>query len=256
MRRTCARRLAREPCRDLATPTGSKLVSDPLVSARPIVPLGGAVDHRVRPRPGLQIDTGRRRRRPARIGVADPSSRPASGSTVEADRKVAASAPTRARTLDARLHPSTPEGRCTLQEPVADCTAAATQPRPERQAALLQGLTAEQAHAVTYGAGPVLIITGGAGVEHTQEPRWADQRGVQGSLGRLRRRTRQRRAAPARRARASSSQSYGRRWRRSSPMARSWRSHASSGRCARSVSARSRPTAATRPASGASAPPT
>jgi superfamily I DNA/RNA helicase len=55
-----------------------------------------------------------------------------------------------------------------LQEPVADCTAAATQPRPELQAALLQGLTAEQAHAVTYGAGPVLIIAGpGAGKTRT-----------------------------------------------------------------------------------------
>jgi DNA helicase II / ATP-dependent DNA helicase PcrA len=47
-----------------------------------------------------------------------------------------------------------------LNEPVAHERVAAAQPRPELRAALLQGLTAEQAHAVTYGAGPLLIIAG------------------------------------------------------------------------------------------------
>jgi DNA helicase-2/ATP-dependent DNA helicase PcrA len=55
-----------------------------------------------------------------------------------------------------------------LQEPVAGDTAAAARLRPQLQAALLRGLTAEQAHAVTYGAGPLLIIAGpGAGKTRT-----------------------------------------------------------------------------------------
>ena len=55
-----------------------------------------------------------------------------------------------------------------MQEPFADDTAAAARPRPQLQAALLQGLTAEQAHAVTYGSGPLLIIAGpGAGKTRT-----------------------------------------------------------------------------------------
>ena len=55
-----------------------------------------------------------------------------------------------------------------MQEPLADDTATAAQMRPQLQAALLQGLTAEQAHAVTYGSGPLLIIAGpGAGKTRT-----------------------------------------------------------------------------------------
>jgi DNA helicase-2/ATP-dependent DNA helicase PcrA len=55
-----------------------------------------------------------------------------------------------------------------LHEPLADSTAPALQPWPELAAALLQGLTAEQAHAVTYGAGPLLILAGpGAGKTRT-----------------------------------------------------------------------------------------
>ena len=55
-----------------------------------------------------------------------------------------------------------------MHEPLADSSATAAQPPPRLQAALLQGLTAEQAHAVTYGAGPLLIIAGpGAGKTRT-----------------------------------------------------------------------------------------
>jgi DNA helicase-2/ATP-dependent DNA helicase PcrA len=55
-----------------------------------------------------------------------------------------------------------------LHEPLADETATASQPRPQPQAALLQGLTTEQAHAVTYSGGPLLIIAGpGAGKTRT-----------------------------------------------------------------------------------------
>ena len=55
-----------------------------------------------------------------------------------------------------------------MQEPLADQTATAAQPQRQLQAALLQGLTAEQARAVTYGAGPLLIIAGpGAGKTRT-----------------------------------------------------------------------------------------
>ena len=54
-----------------------------------------------------------------------------------------------------------------LQEPLADDTVPATLGR-QFQAAVLQGLTAEQAHAVTYGSGPLLIIAGpGAGKTRT-----------------------------------------------------------------------------------------
>ena len=53
-----------------------------------------------------------------------------------------------------------------MQEPLAGDSA--TGARPQLHAALLQGLTAEQAHAVTYGAGPLLIIAGpGAGKTRT-----------------------------------------------------------------------------------------
>ena len=55
-----------------------------------------------------------------------------------------------------------------MQEPLADESATATQPSRHLQAALLHGLTAEQAHAVTYGPGPLLIIAGpGAGKTRT-----------------------------------------------------------------------------------------
>ena len=55
-----------------------------------------------------------------------------------------------------------------MQEPLADESATAAQPPPHLQAALLEGLTAEQAHAVTYGSGPLLIIAGpGAGKTRT-----------------------------------------------------------------------------------------
>ena len=55
-----------------------------------------------------------------------------------------------------------------MHEPLADSSATAAQPPPRLQAALLQGLTAEQAHAVTYGSGPLLIIAGpGAGKTRT-----------------------------------------------------------------------------------------
>jgi ATP-dependent DNA helicase UvrD/PcrA len=55
-----------------------------------------------------------------------------------------------------------------LLEPLADDAARAARPRPHLGPALLHGLTAEQAHAVTYGTGPLLIITGpGAGKTRT-----------------------------------------------------------------------------------------
>ena len=55
-----------------------------------------------------------------------------------------------------------------MQEPLAGNTATAARSRPQLQAALLQGLTAEQAHAVTYSSGPLLIIAGpGAGKTRT-----------------------------------------------------------------------------------------
>ena len=55
-----------------------------------------------------------------------------------------------------------------MREPCADDTAMAAQPRQQLEAALLQGLTAEQALAVTYGSGPLLIIAGpGAGKTRT-----------------------------------------------------------------------------------------
>jgi DNA helicase-2/ATP-dependent DNA helicase PcrA len=55
-----------------------------------------------------------------------------------------------------------------LQEPLADQTAMSAPSPPQLRAALLHGLTAEQAHAVTYGAGPLLIIAGpGAGKTRT-----------------------------------------------------------------------------------------
>ena len=55
-----------------------------------------------------------------------------------------------------------------MQEPVADKTATAAEPRPQLRAGLLQGLTAEQAHAVSFGSGPLLIIAGpGAGKTRT-----------------------------------------------------------------------------------------
>jgi DNA helicase-2/ATP-dependent DNA helicase PcrA len=55
-----------------------------------------------------------------------------------------------------------------LEDYLADHSGAAAQPRPQRETALLQGLTAEQVHAVTYGAGPLLIIAGpGAGKTRT-----------------------------------------------------------------------------------------
>ena len=55
-----------------------------------------------------------------------------------------------------------------MQELPAGYTAAAAQPRPELEVALLDGLTTEQAHAVIYGSGPLLIIAGpGAGKTRT-----------------------------------------------------------------------------------------
>ena len=55
-----------------------------------------------------------------------------------------------------------------MQEPLAGDTAPAGQARPPLGAPLLEGLTAEQAHAVTYGSGPLLIIAGpGAGKTRT-----------------------------------------------------------------------------------------
>jgi DNA helicase IV len=54
-----------------------------------------------------------------------------------------------------------------LQERVAHKAATVAQPRPQLQT-LLHGLTAEQAHAVTYRSGPLLIIAGpGAGKTRT-----------------------------------------------------------------------------------------
>jgi DNA helicase II / ATP-dependent DNA helicase PcrA len=53
-----------------------------------------------------------------------------------------------------------------LQNPLSGDSA--TGARPRVQSALLHGLTAEQAHAVTYGSGPLLIIAGpGAGKTRT-----------------------------------------------------------------------------------------
>jgi DNA helicase-2/ATP-dependent DNA helicase PcrA len=54
-----------------------------------------------------------------------------------------------------------------LQEPFADDTATAAHARPQLQAALLEG-PVEQAQAITYGTGPLLIIAGpGAGKTRT-----------------------------------------------------------------------------------------
>jgi DNA helicase-2/ATP-dependent DNA helicase PcrA len=53
-----------------------------------------------------------------------------------------------------------------LQKPLAGNSA--TRARPQLETALLQGLTAEQSNAVTYGSGPLLIIAGpGAGKTRT-----------------------------------------------------------------------------------------
>jgi DNA helicase-2/ATP-dependent DNA helicase PcrA len=58
--------------------------------------------------------------------------------------------------------------RCVLHEPLAIDIATAAQARPHPQAALLDGLTAEQVRAVTYGSGPLLIVAGpGAGKTRT-----------------------------------------------------------------------------------------
>ena len=55
-----------------------------------------------------------------------------------------------------------------MREPLADDTATAAQMRSQLQVALLECLTAEQAHAVTHGSGPLLIIAGpGAGKTRT-----------------------------------------------------------------------------------------
>ena len=55
-----------------------------------------------------------------------------------------------------------------MQKPFTGESAAVAQWRPPVEADLLEGLTAEQAQAVTYGAGPLLIIAGpGAGKTRT-----------------------------------------------------------------------------------------
>jgi DNA helicase-2/ATP-dependent DNA helicase PcrA len=60
---------------------------------------------------------------------------------------------------DARPHPTILlNGRSRLQESLAGDSAIGAS--SQLRAALLQGLTAEQAHAVTYGCGPLLIIAG------------------------------------------------------------------------------------------------
>ena len=56
-----------------------------------------------------------------------------------------------------------------MQDSRADDTATAALLRPQFDAALLQGLTVDQAHAVTYGTGPLLVIAGpGAGNARTE----------------------------------------------------------------------------------------
>lgn len=55
-----------------------------------------------------------------------------------------------------------------MHQPIAHDSAAAAPSRPQLQTALLEDLTAEQAHAATFGAGPLLIIAGpGAGKTRT-----------------------------------------------------------------------------------------
>jgi hypothetical protein len=95
--------------------------------------------------------------RERRMGLKQQRGRGAPGNTGGSLAGGPASAP---------VHP--PERRCKLQEPLADDTAPAARARPQLQAALLQGLTAEQAHAVTYDSGPLLIVAGpGAGKTRT-----------------------------------------------------------------------------------------
>jgi hypothetical protein len=100
-----------------------------------------------------------RRSRPPRSRPSD--SRAAREHGLE-DAPMASTTGSRLR-ADARPHPTILlNERSILRESLADDRAIGVS--PQLQAALLQGLTAEQAHTVTYGAGPLLIIAGpGAG---------------------------------------------------------------------------------------------